>query len=537
MLKLGQSHRDPKHMQAWLIGGGIASISVAVHLISEAQVPGSSIHLLDLHPAPGGGMTPGGNAQDGYFLPFECHPYFHGSSLERLLSFVPSKTEVGGTMMDEIRRFENIERPQPQKTALVRALKHGPSGLELVETKSLHIGARNRLALVNLILEGEATIGSKTVKDIMDEAFFKSTFWMLWATEFGLQPWHSAIEFRRHLRKYLEDIQDLNNVKKLNRTESNLYESIVYPILTYLKEEHVHFHFNTEVTNLTVYPVEDPAMVTSLEFLQDGLEHTVNINPTDIVIATLGSTSAGASLGTNQSSPPNLSLNCENEVARDWRLWLRLAQHSPKFGCPNNFLSQGLRSTVETFTTTFHGPDFMVLYEKLTHDRPGTGAIITLAESNWAISLSIPRQPVFSSQSRSTNIISGYALKPASEGRFVRKPMYKCSGQEILFEILSFLEFPIQPLLSTSKTIPYGMPFGTAPFLSRHEGDRPRVIPQGTTNIACVGQFVDIPDDTTLAMQYSVHSAQIAVTELMGLPPTPDEVKKSLLLEVLHFMI
>lgn len=188
MSKLSQSHRDPKHIKAWLIGGGIASISAAVHLISEAQVPGSNIHLLDLHPSLGGGMTPGGNAEDGYYLPFECHPYFHGSSLERLLSFVPSKMEIGGTMMDNIRRFENIERPQPQKSALVRALKHGPSGLELVETKSLHIGAKNRLALVNLMLEREAAIGSKTVKDIMDETFFKTTFWMLWATEYVLLP-------------------------------------------------------------------------------------------------------------------------------------------------------------------------------------------------------------------------------------------------------------------------------------------------------------------------------------------------------------
>lgn len=121
-------------------------------------------------------MTPGGNAQDGYFLPFECHLYFQGSSLERLLSFVPSKTEVRGTIIDRIRRFKNIEWPQPQKAALVRALKHGPSGLELVETKSLYIRAKNRLALVNLMLEREATINSKTVKDIIDEFFFKTTF-------------------------------------------------------------------------------------------------------------------------------------------------------------------------------------------------------------------------------------------------------------------------------------------------------------------------------------------------------------------------
>lgn len=307
--------------------------------------------------------------------------------------------------------------------------------------------------------------------------------------------------------------------------------------MTYLKEESVHFHCNTEVTDLTVCPTADPAIVTSIKLDQNGLEHTVNIDLTDIVIATLGSTSAGASLGTNLSSPPNLSLNWENEISRDWRLWQRLSQDSPKFGNPDNFLSQCLSSTVETFTTTFQGPDFMVLYEKLTHDRPGTGAIITLAESNWAISLSVPRQPVFPNQSRSTNIMCGYALRPVNEGEFVKKPMYKCSGQEILIEVLSYLEFPIEPILSTSKTIPCGMPFGTAPLLSRHEGDRPQVIPQHTTNIACVGQFVDIPDDTTLAMEYSVRGAQIAVAELMGLPKHPADVGKSLLLEVLHLMI
>jgi oleate hydratase len=186
MSKIDQPHRDPDHIQAWLIGGGIGSLSAAVHLIGEAQVPGSNIHLVDLHPNLGGGMTPGGNAQDGYFLPFECHPHFHGSSLVNLLSLVPSKTEFRGTMMDEIRRFENIERPQPQTSALARALKRGSSGPELVETKSLHIGPKNRIALVKLMLELETTIGAKTIEDIMDESFFRTTFWMLWATEYAL---------------------------------------------------------------------------------------------------------------------------------------------------------------------------------------------------------------------------------------------------------------------------------------------------------------------------------------------------------------
>lgn len=322
----------------------------------------------------------------------------------------------------------------------------------------------------------------------------------------------------------------------MNRTEFNLHESLIEPIMIYLREAGVDFNFNTEVTNLTVYPKEDPVTVTSIELLRDGLEHTVDINAIDIVIVTLGSTSAGASLGTNSSSPPNLSLNWENELTRDWRLWQKLAQGSSKFGQPNNFLSQCLKSTVETFTSTFEGPEFMLLYEKLTHDRPGTGARISLTESNWAISLSIPRQPLFSSQSRTMNLICGIALNPTREGNFVKKAMYKCSGEEILIETLSHLQFPMEPILSSSKTVPCGMPLGTAPLLPRHERDRPLVIPQSTTNIACVGQFVEIPGETTLSMDYSVHGAQIAVTRLMGLPREPEEIRENRLLQILHLM-
>jgi oleate hydratase len=48
---------------------------------------------------------------------------------------------------------------------------------------------------------------------------------------------------------------------------------------------------------------------------------------------------------------------------------------------------------------------------------------------------------------------------------------------------------------------------------------------------------VEIIDDTTLTMEYSVRGAQIAVTELMGLPQKPEKVRKSLLLEIFDLMI
>jgi oleate hydratase len=180
--KLDRPHREPNHIQAWLIGSGIASLSAAVHLINDAKVPGANINVLDVHSGPGGEMNPSGDAQNGYFIPFGCHPHFHGSCMERLLSLVPSQAQPGRSMMDAIRTFEKFERPSPQDFALTRTLKQRSLGPEVVYTKGIHIGVRNMMFLMKIMLESEKTIGSKTIEDMLDASFFKTTFWMLWAT-------------------------------------------------------------------------------------------------------------------------------------------------------------------------------------------------------------------------------------------------------------------------------------------------------------------------------------------------------------------
>lgn len=179
----------------------------------------------------------------------------------------------------------------------------------------------------------------------------------------------------------------------------------------------------------------------------------------------------------------------------------------------------------------------MKLYERLAQDRPGTGALVSLADSNWSITISLPHQPVFADQGKDTNIICGYALSPNQTGHYVRKPMYECCGEEILIEVLSDMGFPTEPILASSKTVPCGTPLGTAPLLSRSVWDRPKVIPQHASNIAFIGQFVEIADDTTLTMEYSVRGAEIAVSGLMGLPRKQENVEKSLLLELFDLMV
>jgi len=57
----------------------------------------------------------------------------------------------------------------------------------------------------------------------------------------------------------------------------------------------------------------------------------------------------------------------------------------------------------------------------------------------------------------------------------------------------------------------------TSQFLRREKGDRPEIVPPGSTNLAFVGQFCELPADVVFTVEYSIRSAQTAVYSLLGL--------------------
>jgi len=104
--------------------------------------------------------------------------------------------------------------------------------------------------------------------------------------------------------------------------------------------------------------------------------------------------------------------------------------------------------------------------------------------------------------------------------------MGQCSGREILEELLHHLGFDAEAdkILDSSIVRPCYQPFITSQFLRRKVSDRPDVVPQGSTNLALTGQYVEVPEDCVFTMEYSVRSAQTAVYELLpdlGKEPTP----------------
>lgn len=236
---------------------------------------------------------------------------------------------------------------------------------------------------------------------------------------------------------------------------------------------------------------------------------------------------SGATTGTNTVAPSIELMETEKDLDGNWLLWLELSSKHRKFGNPYNFCTRMRESRLESFTVTLKTREFFDRLVEVTGNKARTATVVTLKDSSWQLNLTIPQQPFFPDQPSDVQVFWGYALFPEHKGDFVDKPMINCSGEEITTEFLQHLQLPLERILPKTITIPCITPRMTAALLPRTCGDRPRVIPNGTENLALVGHFVDIEGEAVLTMDYSVRSAQMAVNHLMGLGQDTRKSKSS----------
>jgi oleate hydratase len=235
----------------------------------------------------------------------------------------------------------------------------------------------------------------------------------------------------------------------------------------------------------------------------------------DYVLVTLGSMTEASSLGSMDTAP----ILKGKEDGGAWTLWEKIALGRPEFGRPSVFDAHIDKSKWVSFTTTLHDLHFLRFVRDLTGNVPGEGGLITFPESNWLASIVIPHQPHFIGQPADVGVFWGYGLSVDVPGNFVKQPMSTCTGREIMTELLGHLriEAEASDILKAAVCIPCMMPFITSQFLIRAKGDRPQIIPQGTRNLAFMGQFCELPTDVVFTVEYSIRSAQTAVYSLLEL--------------------
>jgi oleate hydratase len=509
-----EKKKDP---HVYLVGAGIASLAAAAYFIRDGHIPGDHIFIFEQSSVTGGALDGSGNPETGYSLRggrmFTEEAY---ACTFDLLSFIPSLTDPTISVKEEFFLFN--ERLTYNSKA--RLIGHGT---KIADAKSLGLSLRDKITLATLSVTPEKFIGNKKIEDYFTKDFFQSHFWYLWATSFAFQPWHSAVEFKRYTLRFIDEFPRLYNLGGIKRTPLNQYDAIVVPVTNWLKEQGVHFIMDTKVTNLDFSQPDarqnvgqkEKKRVERIHLISHQLPQIVHVQKEDFVVATLGSMVEATDCGSNTVVP---KLKGKKDGGA-WELWENIAKNDVQVGRPEVFDNRISQSKWESFTVTLKDPTFFRLMEKITGNKAGTGGLVTFKDSNWLMSIVLPKQPYFRNQPDDVHVFWGYALFVDKKGNYVKKKMSDCTGEEILSEVLYHLNIQDHEnqIQQSAICIPCMMPFITSQFLTRNPGDRPAVIPSDVEHFGIIGQYVEIPDDTVFTVDYSVRSAQTAVYSLLKL--------------------
>ncbi|MCZ4122752.1 oleate hydratase [Streptomyces sp. H39-S7] len=502
--------------KAYLVGSGIAALSAAAFLIRDGGFAGRDIHVFEEQEQTGGSLDAAGTAEAGYTMrggrmfeaQFRC--------TYDLLSTIPSLDDPSKSVTQDT--FDCHDAfPWDDVSRLVDADR------KIVDVRSMGFRERDRLDLVKCLATPERLLDRKRISDCFSEGFFTTNFWFMWCTTFAFEPWHSAIEFRRYLNRFVHLFPEFDTMSGIFRTRYNQYDSIVRPLQTWLADQGVTVHTGHRVTDLT-FAQGEGTTVERILYTRDGHRERREVGPEDLVFVTNGSMTANSSLGSDTAAPvPDTSGS-----SGAWRLWQWLARGREDFGNPHVFDRSVKDSTWESFTVTCKDPLFAELMEALGGREAGRGGLMTFPASNWLLTIVLNHQPVYADQPADITVWWGYGLFPDRAGNHIGKPMTDCTGQEILREVLHHLKFDenAERIAAASTVIPCLMPYITSQFLVREHGDRPQVVPKGSTNLAFIGQFAEVPDDVVFTVEYSVRTAWTAVAQLLHLDKAPPPVYK-----------
>lgn len=502
----------------YIIGSGIAGLATAYYFIRDGQIAAKNITIIDQLNIEGGSMDGAGNAKDGYLIRGGREMDMTYENFWDLFQDIPAvELPAPYSVLDEYRLL-NDNDSNYSKSRLI----HNKGDVK--DFSKFGLSKKDQLALVKLLLKKKEDLDDLTIDDYFSNTFKKSNFWTFWRTMFAFEQWHSLLEFKLYMHRFLHDLDGLNDLSALVFPKYNQYDTFIKPLSNFLLEKGVQFQRGILVKDLDIEVRAEHKIVRGIITEKKGVESAIAIGSQDFVVVTTGSMTEDSSYGNNKAAPIKKINNKESGESAGWKLWKNLALKSPVFGRPEKFCGDIEKSSWESATLTCK-PSALV--EKLKtyavndpySGKTVTGGIITITDSNWLMSFTCNRQPHFPTQPDDVLVLWVYGLFMDKKGNFVKKTMPECTGNEILTELCYHLgiEDQLEDVIANTIIRTAFMPYITSMFMPRAKGDRPEIVPNGCKNLGLIGQFVETNNDVVFTMESSVRTARIAVYTLLNL--------------------
>lgn len=505
---------------AYIIGTGLAGLTAAFYLVRDGQMPGNHIHLLEKLELAGGSCDGYKDVHKGFYMRGGREMDNHFEIMWDVFRDVPSIETPNVSVLDE---YYWLNKHDPNYS-LCRATVN--KGEDAHTDKLFKLDKDSAMALSQLFITPEANLEDKKISDVLPESFWETNFWLYWQTMFAFQKWSSALEMKRYLCRYVHHIDGLPDFSALRFTKYNQYESMILPLIEYLKKHDVDVQFGMDVKNVVIEDVDGKKTAKELIYVKDNKEQSIPLTADDLVFITNGCCTDTSCYG-DQTHAPDLS-HIVNGQGESWDLWKNIAKQAKhdEYGHPDVFCSDTeatnwMSATVETSNEDIIQHIMNICKRDPRAGKVTTGGIVTVKDSvnNWFLSWTINRQPQFRSQNKDTVLVWLYALHTDTEGNYIKKAMRDCTGEEICQEWLYHIGMDESKIKDYSEnacnTTTCFMPYINAFFQPRKNVDRPKVVPEGAVNFAFIGQFAETPRDTIFTTEYSMRTGMESVYTLL----------------------
>lgn len=516
--------KDVDRKSAYIVGSGLAALAAACFLVRDGQMSGKRVHILEKDPIPGGACDGYQYDDVGYVMRGGREMDNHFECMWDLFRSIPSIETKGVSVLDE---YNWLNKHDPN-FSLMRATTD--RGQDAHTDGRFGLSDKASTEILHLFFTPDEKLYDKRIDEVFDDEVLNSNFWMYWRTMFAFENWHSALEMKLYLKRFVHHVGGLPDFKALRFTKYNQYESMILPMTEYLKSFDVQFHYGVKVVNVAFDISGGKKAAKRIDVIRDGKEEAIDLTENDLLFITNGGCVENSSIGGQNKPAP---YNWEIREGGGWDMWRKIAAQDPSFGHPDKFCSDpGQTNWMSATVTTLDGriPPYI---QKICRRDPFagkvvTGGIVTVKDSNWLMSWTFNRQPQFRSQPKDQLVGWIYGLFSDKPGNYVKKTMRECTGKEICMEWLYHLGVPeneIEDMAEHSaNTVPVMMPYITAFFMPRRAGDRPAVVPEGSVNFAFLGQFAETVRDTIFTTEYSIRTGMEAVYTLLDIDRGVPEV-------------
>ena len=229
---------------AYIIGSGLGALAAACFLVRDGQMKGEKVHILEKDSIPGGACDGYKYDNLGYVMRGGREMDNHFECMWDLFRSIPSIETEGVSVLDE---YYWLNKKDPNYSLMRATVNRGE---DAHTDKKFGLSDKGAMEILKLFFTPNEELYDKKITDFFDDEVLNSNFWLYWRTMFAFENWHSALEMKLYIQRYIHHIGGLPDFTALRFTKYNQYESMILPMIKYLEGFGVQFHYNTKVENV-----------------------------------------------------------------------------------------------------------------------------------------------------------------------------------------------------------------------------------------------------------------------------------------------